>query len=205
MAEEGGVGGNVDEDEWDNFEVAYRAAYRPVLQFLRRRLPPGDAEDAAAEVFTVAWRRWGTGAGRLCRGSTESPERSLRTTDAPPVGLKNWGNVWRLRRPKVRRRRPRTTRLIASARREPWPGCRRPTVRFCCWCRGTDWMWATPPRSWDAAVRRSPSNCTVPGCDWSECWPTSTGHRCGSSLWQRRGEGDEPRRGGSQSAVASRR
>lgn len=59
MAEEGGVGGNVDEDEWDNFEVAYRAAYRPVLQFLRRRLPPGDAEDAAAEVFTVAWRRWG--------------------------------------------------------------------------------------------------------------------------------------------------
>lgn len=57
--EEGGVGGSVDEDDWDGFEVAYRVAYRPVLQFLRRRLPSGDAEDAAAEVFTVAWRRWG--------------------------------------------------------------------------------------------------------------------------------------------------
>ncbi|MGW6459923.1 RNA polymerase sigma factor [Streptomyces sp. NPDC055078] len=49
----------MDDDEWDGFEVAYRAAYGPVLRFLRRRLPSGDAEDAAAEVFTVAWRRWG--------------------------------------------------------------------------------------------------------------------------------------------------
>ncbi|HEY8982441.1 MAG TPA: sigma-70 family RNA polymerase sigma factor [Streptomyces sp.] len=46
-------------DEWDGFEAAYRAAYRPVLRFLSRRLPSGEAEDAVAEVFVVAWRRWG--------------------------------------------------------------------------------------------------------------------------------------------------
>jgi RNA polymerase sigma-70 factor (ECF subfamily) len=45
--------------EWDGFEAVYRAAHGPVLRFLRRRLPPGDAEDATAEVFVVAWRRWG--------------------------------------------------------------------------------------------------------------------------------------------------
>ncbi|MEV0221598.1 sigma-70 family RNA polymerase sigma factor [Streptomyces sp. NPDC050704] len=45
--------------EWDEFEETYRVAYRPVLRFLLRRLSAGDAEDAAAEVFTLAWRRWG--------------------------------------------------------------------------------------------------------------------------------------------------
>lgn len=45
-------------EEWDAFETAYRATYRPVLQFLSRRLALCEAEDAAAEVFVVAWRRW---------------------------------------------------------------------------------------------------------------------------------------------------
>lgn len=44
--------------DWDGFEAVYRTAYPPVLRFLRRRLPAGEAEDAAAEVFVVAWRRW---------------------------------------------------------------------------------------------------------------------------------------------------
>ncbi|MFF8352978.1 RNA polymerase sigma factor [Streptomyces chartreusis] len=45
-------------DEWDGFEAVYRTTYRPVLRFLIRRLPLSEAEDAAAEVFVVAWRRW---------------------------------------------------------------------------------------------------------------------------------------------------
>ncbi|WP_405555478.1 sigma-70 family RNA polymerase sigma factor [Streptomyces canus] len=38
------------------FEEVYRRTYLPVLRFLRRRLPPAAAEDAAAEVFVAAWR-----------------------------------------------------------------------------------------------------------------------------------------------------
>ncbi|MDX2936492.1 RNA polymerase sigma factor [Streptomyces ipomoeae] len=46
-------------DGWDAFETVYRESYRPVLRFLLRRMNPDDVEDVAAEVFTIAWRRWG--------------------------------------------------------------------------------------------------------------------------------------------------
>ncbi|WP_326753865.1 sigma-70 family RNA polymerase sigma factor [Streptomyces hirsutus] len=47
-----------DLDGWDAFEKVYRESYRPVQRFLMRRMRPEAAEDAAAEVFTIAWRRW---------------------------------------------------------------------------------------------------------------------------------------------------
>jgi RNA polymerase sigma-70 factor (ECF subfamily) len=39
------------------FEAIYRANYGPVLAYARRRTSPSDAEEIAAEVFTVALRR----------------------------------------------------------------------------------------------------------------------------------------------------
>ena len=39
------------------FEDLWSAHYGSILAFLRRRLPGEDALDAAADVFTVAWRR----------------------------------------------------------------------------------------------------------------------------------------------------
>jgi RNA polymerase sigma-70 factor (ECF subfamily) len=50
-------------DGWDAFERIYRDSYTPVLRFLARRMSIADAEDAAAEVFTTAWRRWDTREG----------------------------------------------------------------------------------------------------------------------------------------------
>lgn len=46
------------EEDWTSFEAIYRSTYMPVLRFLRRRVAWDDAEDAAAEVFATAWRRW---------------------------------------------------------------------------------------------------------------------------------------------------
>jgi RNA polymerase sigma-70 factor (ECF subfamily) len=42
----------------ERFERLYRDAYPTVLKYCLRRLPPETARDAAAEVFTVAWRRF---------------------------------------------------------------------------------------------------------------------------------------------------
>ena len=39
------------------FDSLYRAHHAEVLAYFVRRIPPADAEDAAAEVFAVAWRR----------------------------------------------------------------------------------------------------------------------------------------------------
>jgi RNA polymerase sigma-70 factor (ECF subfamily) len=39
------------------FEAMYRANYGPVLAYARRRTSPADAEEIAAEVFTLALRR----------------------------------------------------------------------------------------------------------------------------------------------------
>ncbi|WP_169542098.1 RNA polymerase sigma factor [Solirubrobacter soli] len=41
----------------DRFEAMYRAHYGAVLAYTRRRTSPADAEEVAAEVFTVALRR----------------------------------------------------------------------------------------------------------------------------------------------------
>ena len=42
----------------DEFTVVFRACYADVLRFVRRRIAADDADEVAAEVFTIAWRRW---------------------------------------------------------------------------------------------------------------------------------------------------
>jgi RNA polymerase sigma-70 factor (ECF subfamily) len=39
------------------FDALYRAHHAEILAYFLRRIPRSDAEDAAANVFTVAWRR----------------------------------------------------------------------------------------------------------------------------------------------------
>lgn len=41
----------------DRFETVYDATYPAVLRFAQRRVHPSHAEDVAADVFVVAWRR----------------------------------------------------------------------------------------------------------------------------------------------------
>ncbi len=41
----------------ERFEALYRSHYLSILAYCVRRLSRADAEDAAAEVFEVAWRR----------------------------------------------------------------------------------------------------------------------------------------------------
>ncbi|MDK1474856.1 sigma-70 family RNA polymerase sigma factor [Streptomyces sp. 549] len=43
---------------WQEFERVYRETSLPVLRFLHRRLPVTYVEDACAEVYATAWRRW---------------------------------------------------------------------------------------------------------------------------------------------------
>lgn len=50
------------------FDQLYRQHHRQVLAYCLRRTNPDDAEDAVAEVFTVAWRR---------RDDIPAPEREL--------------------------------------------------------------------------------------------------------------------------------
>jgi len=42
------------------FRLAFDQNYRDILAYAQRRSSPTDAEDVAAETFTVAWRRWGS-------------------------------------------------------------------------------------------------------------------------------------------------
>lgn len=53
---EGIPGGHVTSD--NDFSAAFRGHYPAVLAFARRRIGDTEAEDVAAEVFTIAWRRW---------------------------------------------------------------------------------------------------------------------------------------------------
>jgi len=39
------------------FERTFRRAYPEIAAYCRRRCPPGEADDAATEVFAIAWRR----------------------------------------------------------------------------------------------------------------------------------------------------
>ncbi|WAZ21400.1 sigma-70 family RNA polymerase sigma factor [Streptomyces cinnabarinus] len=50
-------------DEWSVFEAVYRDAYHPVVRYLVRRLAPDLVDDAASEVFVIAWERWPTKRG----------------------------------------------------------------------------------------------------------------------------------------------
>jgi RNA polymerase sigma-70 factor (ECF subfamily) len=40
------------------FRLAFDQNYRDILAYARRRSSPTDAEDIAAETFTIAWRKW---------------------------------------------------------------------------------------------------------------------------------------------------
>lgn len=47
-------------DPEGEFTAAYRDAYPYVLRFVRRRVEANVVDDVVADVFTVAWRRWGS-------------------------------------------------------------------------------------------------------------------------------------------------
>ena len=47
-----------DKPETDaHYRRMYNDHYRAILAYCRRRVSSADAQDAAAEVFTIAWRR----------------------------------------------------------------------------------------------------------------------------------------------------
>lgn len=50
-------------DEWPRFEAVYRDSYHAVIRYLTRRVPQGLVDDAASEVFAIAWERWSTRRG----------------------------------------------------------------------------------------------------------------------------------------------
>ena len=41
------------------FEAFYTAHYQPIAGYVLRRVPTGEADDVIAQIFTVAWRRFG--------------------------------------------------------------------------------------------------------------------------------------------------
>ena len=43
----------------DSFEAFYTAHFQEIAAYVRRRVPPEDADDVTAQAFTVAWRRFG--------------------------------------------------------------------------------------------------------------------------------------------------
>lgn len=45
-------------DRHERFARVFDAAYTDLVRFVSRRVPPGQAEDVVADVFTVAWRRF---------------------------------------------------------------------------------------------------------------------------------------------------
>ena len=42
------------------FEALYAAHFQEIAAYVRRRVPPQDADDVVAQVFAVAWRRFGS-------------------------------------------------------------------------------------------------------------------------------------------------
>ncbi|MFE7455719.1 RNA polymerase sigma factor [Streptomyces sp. NPDC057554] len=50
-------------EEWGRFEAVYRTSYPSVVRYLTRRLAAHLVDDAASEVFTIAWERWPTRRG----------------------------------------------------------------------------------------------------------------------------------------------
>ena len=62
--------GSISTSQTDkDFRLAFDRHYRDILAYAKRRSSPIDAEDIAAETFTIAWRRW---------------------TSAPPDAIRPW-------------------------------------------------------------------------------------------------------------------
>jgi len=53
------VMGTRPETRDDRFEAFYTAHFQEIAAYVRRRVPPEDADDVTAQVFTVVWRRLG--------------------------------------------------------------------------------------------------------------------------------------------------
>lgn len=86
------------------FRAVYEATYDDLLRFAQRRVHPGHAEDVAADVFLVAWRRldempervedarpWLFGVARATmlnhrRGDRRRDALAVRLADATPAG-----------------------------------------------------------------------------------------------------------------------
>lgn len=74
----------------DPFEALYTAHFREIAAYVRRRVPPPDADDVTTQVFTVAWRRldrvpgppqdrlWLYGVARNCVADAERAARRRR-------------------------------------------------------------------------------------------------------------------------------
>src|SRR5580698_10036687 len=72
------------------FEALYTAHFQEIAAYVRRRVPPEDADDVTAQVFTVAWRRrtsvpdppqdrlWLFGVARNCAADAERATRRRR-------------------------------------------------------------------------------------------------------------------------------
>jgi RNA polymerase sigma-70 factor (ECF subfamily) len=59
IARESTLAGAVSGSHGDaGFRLAFDQHYRDILAYAKRRTSVGDAEDIAAETFTIAWRKW---------------------------------------------------------------------------------------------------------------------------------------------------
>lgn len=88
------------------FKRIYEAHYEAVLGYCRRRVGPTDAHDAAAEVFTVAWRKIAT-----------VPEGDRTLVWLYGIAYKVLGHQWR-----SRGRRRRLEHRVAALAAVPEPG-----------------------------------------------------------------------------------
>ena len=94
-------------DDADAFDLLYRSYQAEVLAYCRRRTNPADAHDAAAEVFTIAWRK-----------IDQVPDGERARTWLLGVAYRVLGHQWRSRR-RVTRLRERLTNLGSAT--EPGP------------------------------------------------------------------------------------
>lgn len=54
------MGSRQDDGPAARFEAFYTAHFKEIAAYVRRRVPPPDADDVVAQVFAVAWRRFGS-------------------------------------------------------------------------------------------------------------------------------------------------
>lgn len=89
------------------FDALYRAHHQEILAYFIRRIPRPDAEDAAAEVFTIAWRRL-----------SEVPQGEQVLAWLYGVAHKVLSNHWRTRG-RIRRLTGRLGGLAANSPKTP--------------------------------------------------------------------------------------